>query len=128
MDPLGQVSGGSLQIRAPLGKLWLLSSAYHRDHFDVWGDDWREQREKRGSGSDIARLGGALFDMRRTLEVEDDAVPAYCLMIAEKGALLIEHCSDQAGGDLWTRVGVVEFFTQDEKWLIGFREKTLTIY
>lgn len=126
-DHFGRVTGGSIQVLAPLRQGWILPSPYYRDIFELHGDDWREERKNHRVGSESARLGKALFDMRRTAEPEDDATPAYCLMIAEKAALLIEPRDDPVNDGLWTRVGVVKFFGNNERWRNECQKRTITI-
>ncbi|KAL9619607.1 MAG: hypothetical protein Q9160_005794 [Pyrenula sp. 1 TL-2023] len=127
MDQFGQVSSGLIRVLAPFRQGWILPSPYYIDSFDLYGDDWREQRKNHRLSSDRARLGRALFDMRRTAEPEDDAIPSYCLMIAEKAALLIEPCKENTNDVLWKRVGLVEFFNNSEGWRQECHERTFTI-
>lgn len=129
-DIFGQVTSGSITIKAPFRQGSLLPSPWYRDSFNLWGDDWREKYNNRQPGMDGPRLGSARFDMRRTsddLIDSDQPMIAYCLMITNKAALLLEPCEEMTSNSLWRRVGVVQLFDMSGKWMEGCWENTVTI-
>lgn len=122
------MSSGSIQIRVPFKQGWLLPNSWHIISFNLWDEIWPEQASKREPVTHGPRLGRAYFDARRTSVSENRPMPACCLMIAEKAALLLEpRDREEVEYDVWVRVGVVELFDSSVEWWNGCVEKIVTI-
>lgn len=132
---------GTVTLRGPLRRGWLLPSYHHPEFYTLWDDDWCEASQKRGPdvADDLFASGKAFLDSFDLLDgtentsretVAGKAVQVQCLRITHSWCLLVEKKS-QPGGELdgsWTRIGVAKIY---KGWLATWwndaEDYTLTI-
>ena len=74
----GEGVQGTITLRGPIRRGWLLSSYHHPEFYSLWGEDWYVASQKRGpnvSDSAVA-CGHAFLDSFDILDGTDDRVTA----------------------------------------------------
>ncbi len=114
----GEDLQGTITLRGPLRRGWLLPNYHYPEFYTLWDDNWHEASQQRGPdvADDAVASGDAFLDSFDLLGGMDDrgiaarkAVPVQCLRVTRSWCLLIEKIErdDEVDGT-WTRIGVAE--------------------
>ena len=114
----GEDVQGTVTLRGPLRRGWLLPSYHHPEFYTLWNDDWCEASQKRGPSvaDDVVASGTAFLDSFDLLGGTDDrgtavgkAIPMQCLRITRSWCLLVEKTQwrSELNGS-WTRIGLAK--------------------